>query len=398
MWSKMGDRMSEGESARPETAFKETQASVWLDGIRGLAAVLVLGEHWRNALFVDYPQLVAHRLLWLVPYLLTGAGRQMVVVFFVLSGYLVGGSVLKSVDARRWEWRRYLVHRLVRLWVVLLPGLLLCAFWDHAGLWLRYLSVFHLGAAGQRLAGDVRYAGLQLSPRVFLGNLVFLQGIWVPVYGTDSPLWSLSYEFWYYLLFPLGWLVVRGRSCIWMRLVYAALFLATAWFVGDTVLAMFPIWLLGALLAKMPRPKLGAAWRWAAMALSALAILFLAKYRGPGGMYGDYGVGLATFLGLWAALSAGERAEPGALQVRLARVLASFSYTLYVAHMPLLVLLTALAVGNGRWIPGATTVSLSLAILTVVLGYAYALAWATEFHTDRTRRRVEAWLVRRTVA
>jgi len=44
-------------------------------------------------------------------------------------------------------------------------------------------------------------------------NVFFLQTITVPVYGSNSPLWSLANEFWYYLLFPLlllapqrGWL------------------------------------------------------------------------------------------------------------------------------------------------------------------------------------------------
>ena len=372
--------------------FKDTQASVWLDGIRGMAAVMVLGGHWRNALFVDYPMLVAHRLLWLVPYLLTGAARQMVVVFFVLSGYLVGGSVLKAVDGQRWEWRRYLIHRLVRRWVVLLPGLLLCAFWDHAGLWLGHQSVVDLGAAGQRLAADGQYVGLPLSPRVFFGNLFFLQSIRFPEYGTDLPLWSLSYEFWYYLLFPLGWLTVRGQTSTVRRILYGLLFLTGGWFVGFTVLSMFPIWLLGVVLARLPRVGMTRRWRWVAMGFCVLTVLAVAKYRGPGAQYGDYCVGLVTFLGLWVALKGRERARPDAVQVRAARCLARFSYTLYVTHVPLLAVLSGLAVGNGRWVPGMGAVTLALVMLAVILLYSYGVGWATEFHTARLRGRLEAWM------
>ena len=36
-----------------------------------------------------------------------------------------------------------------------------------------------------------------------LGNAAFLQEIVVPTYGSNAPLWSLSYEFWYYFLYPV---------------------------------------------------------------------------------------------------------------------------------------------------------------------------------------------------
>ena len=71
-------------------SFARTQASVGLDMVRGLAALVVLGGHWRNLLFVDFWQLTSGRSIMALPYLLTSAGHQAVVVFFVLSGYLVG--------------------------------------------------------------------------------------------------------------------------------------------------------------------------------------------------------------------------------------------------------------------------------------------------------------------
>ena len=104
--------------------FARTQASVLLDLVRGLAAFLVVISHARNLLFVDYSDLPAHPLWTTVFYTITRAGHQSVVIFFVLSGYLVGGSVLRTVERRTWSWTSYLTHRLVRLWVVLLPGLL----------------------------------------------------------------------------------------------------------------------------------------------------------------------------------------------------------------------------------------------------------------------------------
>lgn len=78
-------------------SFKDTTASVLLDLLRGLAALLVLLGHWRNLLFIDYPQLTAHKAMLAVPYILSSAGHQAVVIFFVLSGYLISGSVFRSL-------------------------------------------------------------------------------------------------------------------------------------------------------------------------------------------------------------------------------------------------------------------------------------------------------------
>ena len=114
--------------------FTKSKASVLLDLVRALAALLVLVEHWRNLFFIDYPQIQAHRAAFAPVYLLTSAGHQAVVIFFVLSGYLISGSVFRTLDRNNWSWQTYLVHRLLRLWIVLIPGLLLCALWDAIGI------------------------------------------------------------------------------------------------------------------------------------------------------------------------------------------------------------------------------------------------------------------------
>jgi len=74
--------------------------SVHLDALRGFAALSVLLNHWRDALFVDYPRLAHHNPLTAVAYLVAGLGHQWVIVFFVLSGYLVGGE--RSAFCERW--------------------------------------------------------------------------------------------------------------------------------------------------------------------------------------------------------------------------------------------------------------------------------------------------------
>lgn len=370
-------------------AFKDTAASVLLDLLRGLAALLVLLGHWRNLLFIDYPQLTAHKSMLLAPYALSSAGHQAVVIFFVLSGYLISGSVFRSFDRSQWSWRGYLTHRIVRLWVVLIPGLLLCALWDNIGLHLHLAPALYSGAAGNHVIPDIR---MTLKPHIFFGNLFFLQSILVPIFGTDGPLWSLANEFWYYLLFPLGLVALRRRSALLQRLVSAGLFLGIAWFVRHGILLLFPVWLAGTLLAVLPPPRVGRGARITATILySPLAFVF-AKAHVLSSLWSDYLFGVATFFFLWIVLSATHRASPDSVFTKISRSLARSSYTLYVVHVPFAVLLVALLSDGSRWTPDGLHIFKGLAILAVILLYAYLVASVTEFHTETIRRWIETRL------
>ena len=105
-------------------------ASVHLDALRGLAAISVMFSHWWDA-FYTVPQ---HDLLLTAAYLFGSFGRAWVIVFFVLSGYLVGGSVLRARLNNNWSWRGYLLNRCTRIYVVLLPALLLGGLFDWLGM------------------------------------------------------------------------------------------------------------------------------------------------------------------------------------------------------------------------------------------------------------------------
>src|SRR3954454_24406268 len=95
--------------------------SIHLDAMRGFAALVVFLGHARF-MFIGYASqakaaatAVATRVS-AAPEAITW-GHEAVVVFFVLSGYLVGGSVLRDIKLQRWSWQKYLTLRLTRLCV-----------------------------------------------------------------------------------------------------------------------------------------------------------------------------------------------------------------------------------------------------------------------------------------
>ncbi len=375
-----------------EIRFTDTRASVLLDAVRGGAALCVLLEHWRNIFFVDYQEIVAHRALWAPLYLLVSAGHQAVVIFFVLSGYLISGSVFRTVEKNRWDWRLYSVHRLLRLWIVLLPALLLTAVFDHAGMHLHRAPAMALyaGTSGDHVIDAVRNAAGSVTA---LGNAAFLQGIWVPTFGSNGALWSLTNEFWYYVLFPLGLTVLRPGASRWSKWASAVLFAAVAVFLPHGIALGFLIWLLGTLLARVRPPRAGRAARWAATAVYLPVFFAFARVPSLRGWWADYALGVVTFGFLWVLLSAREPSAESSAGTRSARTLARFSYTLYAVHLPLLAFLAACLLPMTRWQP-AGHMMMGVALLLLVIGFAWAVAAVTEFRTDRVRMRIERTLRR----
>lgn len=374
-----------------------------LDGLRGIAALAVVLQHARTYLFADLsflpPQSLAVRAL----YFLTGFGHAAVMVFFVLSGFLVGGSVLAAIESGRWSWRRYLLQRGTRLWIVLLPALALTALWDRAGLLVT--------AHPQTLASHARTIALGAHAWTveghgavsFMGNALFLMNVLVPTFGTNGSLWSLANEFWYYLLFPLAALAVVQRRDSRRALVSVVIFAAVAWLVGREILCWGSIWLMGTVVARAPRhalPRRVARTLVLALALALAGVLAYDRATANDvALARDLVVGALFALMLYAMRCVPERADLARAPSRLTAPflwLAGFGYTLYLVHEPPLALLRVwiIAAPHHRWIPSVSHLAAAAAIVAAIVAYAYALSRVTEARTDQLR----AWVQRAAAA
>ena len=103
-----------------------------LDLIRAIAAAIVATGHLRGGYFTDYYSLQesSQNIINFSIFFITRLGIEAVVVFFVISGFLVGGSTLVEFREKRFKFPEYLIKRFSRLYVVLVPSLLIGGLFD----------------------------------------------------------------------------------------------------------------------------------------------------------------------------------------------------------------------------------------------------------------------------
>lgn len=187
--------------------------SVYLDLLRFGAALMVLLFHVKK-LGVGPPAI-----LRFIP----DRGHDFVILFFVLSGYVIASAADRKRDKGL---REFALDRMARVYSVAVPLLVLCTV----------LAVFfHNWFDPQRSwvnGVDHPYATLAL-------NLVFMgQSWWLHMMPfMNDPYWSLCYEVMYYAAFGAVFFMRGGAR--WAALAFV---LALA---GPKVLLLMPCWLLG---------------------------------------------------------------------------------------------------------------------------------------------------------
>ncbi|MCB1485610.1 MAG: acyltransferase [Hyphomicrobiaceae bacterium] len=379
-----------------DTQPTKIQHAAHLDMLRGIAALAVVAGHSRGFVLVDFATLQNPDLSTKLLYLCTSLGHQAVIAFFALSGFLVGGRALSEILAGGWSPAWYCIARLTRLWTVVLPALAITFLLDTLGRHLNgatgYDGVFHdLLSSGPSAAVPADTSLLTL-----LANVSFLQTIVAPTYGTNSPLWSLANEFWYYAIAPLGFVAAFGKCSSLARLVClsTAIFLCAV--LPTTLVVLGGIWMLGALMYWTSQVaslhRIFQSRVYSAVALSSVVgIISAAKW----GMFsvadltGDLALGMAFSL-LLPGLAAAPASN--ANFVRASSALSNISFTLYATHFPLLAFLWFTFQAPSQLAPGAFGLAVIFAYIAAAVMTAALLWWMFERRTHQIRQAVSSRL------
>lgn len=324
-----------------------------LDAFRGLSALLVLAGHLAQVFWLPFVGADSA----LVPFFATLA-RHAVLVFFLLSGYFIALSITRNAKANgRFDATEFALARIARLYPPLVGALLLTAACVVA------LDLLDGAAAAPGAPGWT----LKASATEYGGALLFAGGL----EGANPVLWSLNFEARLYLLAAMvAWAATRRR---WLHAApLAAAALAVYSVLQTPAFAVFAaVWLLGAVVALAP-PAWARARQW--LSLAALVVFGLLALGSPARL------AVSEPQPLWlaanhllaamayCALLFDWRCPAWAL--RWPARTADFSYTLYLVHWPLLVLLLATLQ------PAAQQRPLVAALATAIgAALALALAW-----------------------
>lgn len=323
-------------ASRPVAVAGAVAGEHLIDALRGFAALLVAYFHCRQVTWIGMEAFHrSHASLanpgsiaaWLT--LPVAWGSAGVPIFFVISGYCIhrsGAARLVANPDFRLDARQFWLRRFVRIYPVLLAALLLTFAADSISLTL--LPVSH--------------KILDIGPRAFLLNLFSLQGMAGKTYGSNGALWTLSLEVQFYLLYPLVFALRRRVGLAAVIAGIAAVNVVSALTLQRHDLTFFTSywfsWILGAWIAEA-RLRGSAGIPFAYLAAALLAAAGCAAFH-----FGQY----AAFQ-LWAAAFACYLVKAlsrpfvaSGIFARLFSAVGDFSYSLYLIHLPLFVLLASL--------------------------------------------------------
>ena len=344
--------------------------SRFIDATRAVAALTVMISHTTHAALVGAKATVAWPTLLMI---CDSASHQSVIVFFVLSGYLIGGQVIGFARSGTPFLARFLIDRTIRIYVVLIPALVLTATLD--------ALVFGYYPAGPVADHFARHFN---TLDAFIGNLASLQNIFTPTFGSNAAMWTLSLEFWYYIVagFVGAALTVAtatrfrriGLMALGLAMPVAALFTPSSFLFGAT------IWATGACCAHLAptrahTPKIAAAF---AVACGLASFVDLANY--PPNSVTPLADALTAFgfANLLLALASIQGEAPRVLRAPFFAYLSKISFSVYATHMPIGMFLAAVLGFLSPW--ALMTVLLPATFLSTV-----AFHYATEAHTGALR-------------
>ena len=363
-----------------------------LDGLRGLAAVVVLFHHalYTNPDFPGAPGAghapVGSAMWWIsyTPLKLATAGVESVIVFFVLSGLVV---TLPVVRRRGFDWVAYFPRRVVRLMVPVAASVVLAAAWVAAipqvspqpsGTWLSSSSTpnfswEYIVKAIDLLGGD--------------GQI-------------NNPLWSLRWELAFSLLLPVFAIAALAVRKWWIGGL--ALACALTWLgarAGSGELEYLPAFFVGAVIAvrldvvRNAAARINTRWfrhpLWAGLTVGSALLLIAPWLVGPGvGEIPELDPVLKGLVPLAAAglvvAALGWKPLRIVFESRPLQFLGAISFSLYLVHVPIILFSTYLFAGQAWYVP------LLFAIPFAVL-VAVAFRWLIEKRSHGWSKAVGEW-------
>ena len=362
-----------------------------LNGIRGLAALYVLVGHARwllwegyNGGYILHPKTYSWSTKILVyAFAIFGKGHIAVILFFVLSGFVIHYSTIKQ-DKIKFDIPDYLKRRFLRIYPPLIFCMLLTLILDLTGKYVFGYSIYFQRTPVPLINSNIIS---NLNWMTAVGNLLMVQNVYTPVWGTNGPLWSLMYEWWFYMLYPLIYYVYKKNKYLSYAVVWLLFILASNGLfdnkLASSVFNYLLCWSLGALLADVLLGKISLYWFIVPFVICAIEF----SINGPdsksiyqpaivdtliGFVFTSILFALLKFKALFSLHSVFDRFN----------LLGDYSYTLYVIHLPILVMINGIVLSlTGNRMPQ------NFYIMFISIAFVLVTAYSIHFLTEISFRR-----------
>lgn len=366
-----------------------------LDGLRGFAAAVVLLHHLSMTIpaVSDGYDSSAHAPLWSVAWWLTEtplkffvAGPEFVLVFFVLSGFVLTLAPLKR--GRSYDWLGYYPRRIIRLGIPVVASMVLA---------VAVILLLPHPVVGDRGSWLTRQADPNTSAHNLVEETLLIVSPNRP--SVNPPLWSLTWEMWFSLLLPVGVLIaIASRRMPPIVSLLLLTGISVAGYITGTDAAMYmPAFGLGAVLGANAKsihagiervrhrrwfpvvaivvcvagPMLSISY-WLLRAVIPHGAETLLAMRVPGALLI---VAAVAFIPVAAWL----------FERRPLLAVGKVSFSLYLVHSPVVVAFGLMFIGSVWWIGAVSSILVSS-----------ALAIAMYVFVERPSQRLSSWFGRRT--
>jgi len=347
-------------------------SSVLLDLIRGVSAQFVVIGHLFS--FYNIFSLGQHENRFLIQ-------NFGVVIFFILSGFLIAYSVDSKAEKEVYTFRHFFIDRFSRIFIAYVPALFIIALID---------------LLAYKISGNTAYADAQNVP-TFIGNVFMLQNFpiqnilrkifnyktYITSFGSARPLWTVAVEWWIYLFFGF----VYFKRITYKNVIFLLPLLIVPLFnVGGGSNGLSILWFLSLFsfyfLKKNPIKRNYLVLIIVSLAASGISLLFN-KFNAY-----DLTFSIPVMMTLFFVLSYLQtQVKPGYFFSRiqkLASTLSAFSFSLYLLHYSIIELVRSM---NLKW-----NVFVETGLLFVLCN---VVSWAFAKTTEYRYRQFRAYLTKR---
>jgi peptidoglycan/LPS O-acetylase OafA/YrhL len=366
---------------------------VFLDSLRGFAALYVAIGHARWLLWEGYsggytkhPELYnAFEKLSIYFFSLFKFGHEAVLFFFVLSGFVIHLKQAKALKlgTLQFNYTDYLKRRFFRIYPPFLFAILLTFVLDILGYSLGftiYTNNTLNTVINHSVLCDIRLENL-------LTNLVFWKTTTTSTFGTNGPLWSLKYEWWFYMIYPF--LLLLSTKIGYMKTLVLIIVMSLSAILIEPMALSFPInivgyllsWWFGVVLADIYTKRIDINPILFAPLTLIVAILSMKINMASDILFDTFWA--LSFFGLLNFFFFLQTKGIHFSFLNRFKWLGDCSYTLYVTHFPILVFINGIVLYyNANQLP-MTQIFIPLATLFCLV-CAYRLHFFTEKKTNQT--------------